>query len=239
MVRKIGSYFKSFVKKSPVLAFLAGLTLVGIILSMVFLFETPEDVVTAMPLFISIIIMLLQSEANRYALLLGSINSIFYAVVYFMFGLHASALSALCLSFPIQLLTFIRWNKNKYKNSTVFKKMSWKMRGLAVIAGVIAVLILNVALEKSSEYYLLDNISNAAGISVYILTYFSFVEYPILQILGLILGSTNYIIMMADGQYTIIPHLIYNAYCLVCLIKAAISVFRLYREQQKHNDKTI
>ena len=132
-----------------------------------------------------------------------------------------------------QMLTFFRWNKRKYKSSTVFNKLSWKMRGLLLVACTAAVLVLNVVLGRlGSEYIVLDNVTNVIGIVNYGLTFLSFVEYPILQIAGLLLGSVNYIVMVTDGNSVIVPHLIYNAYCFVCIVKATISVYRLYREQQ-------
>ena len=62
------------------------------------------------------------------AYLLGSINSLLYTVVYFHYNLYASALSALLFSFPMQMITIIRWNKNKWESSTVLKKLSWNKR---------------------------------------------------------------------------------------------------------------
>jgi len=235
MFRKIGTYFKNFVRNNRLISILVPITLVGIIISMILCFDKPSQIVTALPLFVSIVIMMLQSEANRYAFLLGSLNSILYGVVYFSFDLPSSALSALAMSFPIQMITFIRWNKRKYKNSTVFAKLSWPMRGLGVLVGVIAVFVLNIALARTgSDYLLLDNIANVIGIFIYVLTFFSFIEYPVLQFVSLFISSINYIIVATDGNLTIVPHLVYNIYCFVCITKAAISVYKLYGEQQKY-----
>ena len=232
MLKRIGNYFVRFFQKSPLIAVAAGVTFAGLVASSILCLETPAQVVKVLPLFISIIVMLLQTEANRYAFLLGSINSIFYAIVYTSFTLYTSAISALCLSFPIQMLTFFRWNKRKYKLSTVFKKLSWKMRVAGLLAGVTCVFLLNFVMGKlGSEYMLLDNVSNTVGIFNYVLTYFSYIEYPYINIVGSLIGSTTYIKMLSD-DITILPYLISNCYNLLCIVKTAISVGRLYREQQ-------
>ncbi len=232
MFKKIGSYFKRFFKKSPFMGVLVSVTAVAIIVSMIFCFDEPKDFITAMPIFVSLIIMLLQSEANRYAFLLGSLNSLLYAVADSMFTLYSSALSALLISFPIQMLTFIRWNKRKYKDSTVFSKLSWKMRGLCVLIGIGAVIALNFALSGTgSDYLLLDNVSNVIGYFTSIFTFMSFIEYPFLQITGLAIGTVNYFFILADGDLAIVPRVIYNLYCGVCIVRATISVYKLYKEQ--------
>ena len=57
-----------------------------------------------LPLFISLFVANLQSRVNRYGSLLGSINSLIYAGVYVYYGLYASVLSALLVSFHIHPL---------------------------------------------------------------------------------------------------------------------------------------
>lgn len=233
MFGKTVSYIVSFIKKAPIISALAGLTLVCITLSMIIFFETVSDVVTAIPLFISIIIMMLQSQANRYSFLLGSLNSVFYTIVYFAFELQASALSALCVSLPIQMMTFISWSKHKYKDSTMFRKMSMGARVISLAVGIVAVFIVNLILRQfGSNYIMLDTITNVAGVGVYVLTLLSFVEYPILQMFSSIIGCINYIIMISDGKYTLIPYLIYTVFGVACIAKAAVRVHKLYVEQQ-------
>ena len=236
MLKKIGNYFKNFAKNNRLVAILVPITLTAIITSMFLCYDEASDVITALPLFISVVIMMLQSEANRYAFLLGSLNSILYGVIYFSFDLPSSALSALVVSFPVQMVTFIRWNKRKYKNSTVFTKLSWPMRGLCFVGGVAAVIVLNFALAKTgSEYLLLDNIVNVIGYFSYFFTLFSFIEYPFVQLTGCLLSQVNYIIVATDGNLEIVPHFIYSIYGAICVAKAAVSVYKLYREQNRQN----
>lgn len=91
-----------------------------------------------LPLFISGIVMFLQSYANRYGYLLGGINAVIYTVAFMHLGAYATAISGLVISFPMQLITFIYWNRRPYEQSVVFKKMSWKLRLFAVATFIIS-----------------------------------------------------------------------------------------------------
>ena len=109
-----------------------GLGMLAIIVGSAIVVKQPPYM--TLPLTISIFIMLLQTGINRYALLLGGVNSIIYAIVDFAMGLPASGWYALLFSFPLQIIAFINWNRNKYKSSTVLKSLSTKAR---IVVGVL------------------------------------------------------------------------------------------------------
>ncbi|MBQ4604362.1 MAG: nicotinamide mononucleotide transporter, partial [Clostridia bacterium] len=135
-----------------------------------------------LPLYISLTVGMLQSRVNRYASLVGSMNSLLYGVVYFYYGLYGSLFSAVLFSFPIQLLTFIRWNKNKWEHSTVLRKLTAKQRMLLVAGSVGALAAMWIILPLiGSQYVFLDSLTNLIGIVIYFLTMFAFVEYTFLM----------------------------------------------------------
>lgn len=53
-----------------------------------------------LPLYVSLFVMILSAQVNRYAFLLGGLNLILYAAVYFVYGLYGMAAYALLVSFP-------------------------------------------------------------------------------------------------------------------------------------------
>ncbi len=150
-----------------------------------------------MPLYVSLIIGMLQSKVNRYSCLLGSANSIIYGIVYFYYNLYASALSAVLFSCPIQLITFIRWNKHKRGNSTKLNKLTLKQK-LFLVAGYVVLLVLMWILLPliGSEYVFLDSASNILGIFIYFLTMFAFIEYTFCMIINGILTIILYVTMI-------------------------------------------
>lgn len=186
-----------------------------------------------MPLYVSLVIALLQSRVNRFASLLGSFNSIVYAVVYFGFNIYGAALSALFFSFPIQLITFIRWNKNKSGSSTVLRKLGAKRMTVLSLGCAAALGALWIILPLiGSEYVYLDGVTTLLGILVYFLTMFAYIEYPIFMIVNGLLGIALNVQMVRDDPH-IWPFLIFSVYSLICIVFAAFEARKLYNSQQK------
>lgn len=186
-----------------------------------------------LPLYISLVIGLLQSRVNRYASLIGSMNSLLYGVVYFYYNLYGSVFSAVLFSFPIQLLTFIRWNKNKWEHSTVLRKLNMKHRILLAIGFFIALAVMWLVLPLiGSEYVFLDSATNLLGIIIYFLTMFAYVEYTFLMIINGVISIILYITMLQDTPETM-TFLIYSVYSFICIVFAFFEAKKLYDNQRK------
>ena len=186
-----------------------------------------------LPLYVSLIIGMLQAKANRYASLLGGINSILYAIIYFSFGLYASAGYALLISCPLQLATFLRWSKHAYKHSTKFRHMTLKQLLLALLAFAASFALLYWAMTLAgSSYRILDNTVTLVGIFVSVLTLLSFREYTWLMLISGILTITLDFTMMQDHPEQI-TYLIFAIYSFICILRQFFSVYKLYNEQKK------
>lgn len=188
------------------------------------------------PLFISLFVMAFQSEANRLGLLMGSLNSLLYAGCYVYMGVYLSAVQALLLAFPIQLIAFLRWKKNSYKKTAVFKKMSTKTRIVFLIC-VLALWgsIAGVCYYLNYEYALLDSITFLLGVIVQILTMLAYIEYTYLWIVQAVIGLLlNVQMVFVDPKET--TYLVYGVYLLYCVIGAFISVQKFYKEQQQKKE---
>ncbi|MBR4857587.1 MAG: nicotinamide mononucleotide transporter [Clostridia bacterium] len=191
-----------------------------------------QDFLNILPLYISLIIAMLQSRVNRYASLMGSINSLLYGAVYVYYSLYGSAFSAILFSCPIQLLTFIRWNKNKWKHSTKLRKLSTKQR-LLILAGFVAALIAMWIILPliGSQYVFLDSLTNMLGILIYFLTMFAYVEYTFLMIVNGIIGIALYVTMLPETP-EMTTYLIFSVYSFICIVFAFFKARKLYDSQQ-------
>ena len=220
---------KSFAKENAPRLCLMGITAVLITVTGI-IFR--QSVIRILPLYISLVIGLLSSRANRFAPLLGGFNSLLYMIVYLYLGLYASAGYALLFSCPVQLLTFVRWSRQKYKDSTQFRAMSWKWRTVVAVGYGAAVTVLCLALNMlGSDYSLLDSLSSLLGILVSILTMFAFVEYTWLMLpSGLINIALNLATMQAHPEQ--ITYLFYSIYSLICVTIGFFRVRKLYAEQR-------
>lgn len=210
----------------------------GILMAVTFLSITATGIIFGqslfrmIPLYVSMIIGLLQTRANRYASLMGGINSILYAAVYMSLSLYGSAGYALLVSCPIQLITFIRWSRNSYKQTTVFRKMTGKQRLWLTAGTAAAFIILYIALAAAgSGYQILDNASTLLGILVSFLTMLAFIEYAYL---GLVSGVVSILLnaVMTLSQPEQITYLIFSVYSFICVTRGFFYVRRIYQEQQ-------
>lgn len=192
-----------------------------------------QQLIRMLPLIISLFVMLFQAEANRYSYIAGSLNSLLYAYVYFILGLYASAASALFFSFPVQILTFLSWNKHTYEKSTVFKKISNKSGFNLGVGFVLLWLAVFVALKFfGSDYAVLDNLASLLNVLVSILTMMAYIEYSYLWLISSFINIIlNLQVALSDPAQ--ISYVIYAVYCMWCTVIAFINVQKLYKIQQQ------
>lgn len=202
----------------------AGITWTGIVFK--------QSLFRIIPLYVSLIVGLLQSRANRWGYLLGGLNSILYAVVYFSFGLYASAASAMLTSFPFQIATFIRWSRHKYKHTTEFRRMKlWQWLLLIAVFALCFAGLWILLSATGSSYRLLDNSLTLVGLFTSVLTLFAFKEYTFFMLGS---GTVNILLnasMMAEYPAQI-TYLIYSVYSMFCIVRQFFFVNRLFREQK-------
>ena len=220
---------KTLSKKDIFIFALMGLTAVSITVAGVYFHQS---FLRILPLYNSLVVGMLQSRINRYASLVGSLNSLLYGVVYFYYGLYGSLFSAVLFSFPIQLLTFIRWNKNKWEHSTVLRKLTAKQR-IWLAAGCIAALVaMWIVLPLiGSQYVFLDSLTNVIGIVIYFLTMFAYVEYTFLMIVNGVIGIVLYIQMLGESP-EMTTYLIFSIYSFICIFISFFQARKIYNSQQ-------
>ena len=219
--------------KDIILYVLMALTAIGITTAAIYY---KQSFLLIMPLYVSIVIGLLQSRVNRFASMLGSVNSIVYGAVYLYYNLYGAAFSAWLFSFPIQLLTFIRWNKNKRGSTTKLRKMTPKMMILVSVGFCVALVLMWTLLPLlGAEYVFLDSVTTLLGILIYFLTMFAFIEYPFFMIINGILSSALYVTMLEESPETL-TYLIFSIYSFICICFAFFEARKLYKAQQEQEE---
>lgn len=192
-----------------------------------------QDFFQILPLYISLAVMVLQIRVNRYAFLLGGLNSVLYAIVYFFYRLYGSAFYAITVSFVMQIATFVSWGKHSYKKtSTVFKSMGIKK--FLIFVGTFAlvwVLCYIIFSELGSSHTLLDNSVMLLGIVTTILTMCSYVEWTYMQNLGCIINVILYASMLKN-EPQMATYLVSYIYSLLCANLTLVNVIKIYKEQK-------
>lgn len=192
-----------------------------------------QSFIRILPLYVSLFVSLLQSKVSRIAYLLGGINSILYALVYFSFKLYASALYAVLFSCIFQLVTYFMWKKRPAGKATVFRAMSVKVRILGVLGFAALWIVMWYILSASdSGYRFFDITGSLLGGITTILTMMAFIEYVPIIILSLCINIGLYISMMAEEPAQI-TYLIYALFALLCQFRALGKVIILYKQQNR------
>ncbi len=216
---------KDFYKKNTLLAVLISVTFVLILVTGI-IFQ--QNWLKILPLFISLIIMALSARVNRYAFLLGSLNSLLYCYYYYSVGLMSTLLYAILVSFPLQLISFFTWQKKSKGSITELKKMkAWQM--VICVASILlgwAILFVTVSLIKDASYSLLDTVTTILGISITILTMLRFSEYTLLQILNGIITIIMHISIFLNGHPENITYIVFSIYSFICVILAIIRMHK-------------
>ncbi len=221
---------KTLPREVVVTLLLLGLTAIGITVTGI-LYE--QSFWRMLPLYISLFVMLLNTRVNRYGLLVGSLNSLLYAAVYFYYGYYGQMTSAVALSFTTQMVTFILWTRKPYGSSTVFRRLTGRWRVLTALLALLltagGVVILRRVGASSS---LLDGAITSIGIVVMALQMLSYIEYVFVNVLNTLLQLVLYasILPTQPEQSTF---LVYTVYCLICVVLAAIRIGKLYLEQKE------
>lgn len=140
---------KKFIKDNLFVLICAAITFVCVLSAAITFRQHP---LKTLPLFVSLVVMLLQARVSRYAFLLGGLNSVLYALSYSLMGLYASAIYALVSSFPLQIITFINWRRKTSGGVTELRKMS---------GGVRLLVLLGFALVWPAVYFTISSLPGA------------------------------------------------------------------------------
>ena len=196
-----------------------------------------QHVFRMIPICVSLLVGVLQTKANRYACLIGGCNAVLYAIVYLSFGLYASAASALFISCPFQLVTFVRWNKRAYRHSTEFrslKKKQWFFLAIIFIFSFLGMYLLLSAMSSHHRFW--DVAATLVGFFVSVLTLLRYREYSWLILVSSALGLGMNVSLMLEEPAQV-TYVIYSIHSAICQILQFRSVRRLYCEQQKNKDR--
>ncbi|MBE6778393.1 MAG: nicotinamide mononucleotide transporter [Ruminococcaceae bacterium] len=200
-----------------------------------------QEFLHILPLFISLFVMLLQTQANRYAFLLGGLNSMLYSVVYIAMQLYANAVYSFLFSGCLQIITFFNWKKHAYGKSTVLRRLTnpqrWMVAGIFLVGWV----GLNLALsgtDASLAKRLLDNASSVLGTITTFVSMLSFMEYPALQLISAIIGFPMYFILLMEdpAQTTFFIYHIYSTICVCLSLRTVRALYSYQQEERNHID---
>lgn len=185
-----------------------------------------------LPVYVSLVIALMQSNVSRYAPLIGGLNSFLYGLVYYHYGLYGSTAYAVGFSAPLQICTYFLWSKRPYAHSTVLKSLTHRQRTLAGAAFAVSFGTLALVLSLfHSQYLLYDNAVTLMGVCLTVLTMLRFREYSAIQVINACVHLVLYARMSLQYPEQI-TYTIYGVYLVACALLTARNVNKLYAQQQ-------
>ncbi len=189
--------------------------------------------IKVLPLFFSLLIMLLNSRANRIGFILGAINSCIYIIGYLMEGVYGSVAST-AFGIVIMLITYFRWKSKAYGKATVFRRFSARGRVLLALALCVAwALVAFVLRIMGGTATVIDGLSMVLGFAINILSIVAYVEAPFLNIIsGLSQFALWVQIVFVNGNYAAMTYLVYSIYCAYMIARTFYRWLALYKEQQ-------
>ena len=190
--------------------------------------------IKVLPLFFSLLIMLLNSRANRIGFILGAINSCIYIIGYLMEGVYGTVASTV-FGIVIMLISYFRWKNNAYGKATVFRRFSARGRVLLALVLCAVWAATSFTLSKiGGTATAIDGLTMVLGFATNILTIVAYVEAPFLNIIsGLCQFALWVQIVFINGNYAAVTYLVYNIYCTYMTIRTFYRWHALYKEQRR------
>ena len=195
-----------------------------------------QTVLKTLPTLITLVVQMLLVAANRYAFLLGGTNAVLYGIAYYSEGLYFSMISALLISAPIQMFSFVRWGKKqKTRGASAIGVLTAKGRlitlALATLLFALCYFLLAPFFE-GGRYPFLDTVTFSLGIVVSVLAAFGYVESQYINLIAILLKIGMWILITLESpenfNYIIIS--LYNGYRVA---QAAVVWTRKYLKSRK------
>lgn len=178
-----------------------------------------------LPTLITLLVQLLLIRVNRFAFLLGGINSALYGFTFISEGLYFSAASALGVNVPIQLFSFFNWsNHTDGKSNVELKRLSVKKTLVSIIFSLVGFFIgyyLFIPFFEDSTSPVLDLISFVLAFVVLIFGAFRYIESQYISIVSSLISLVIWVAICIENPANL-NYVIINLYNLYRAGEAAV-----------------
>lgn len=183
---------------------------------------TKQMIIKMLPALISLIVTAFIAKANRYGFLLGSLNSVLYAIGYAIERLYASVIYIIVFGAILQFITFIMWNKNAKSKNANLRKMNllyWIVCCFVVSVIYFIAFIYNWKRGGSNIFF--DSFIVATGTTCTLLSMLRFVESQIFNCLNNLVNLVMWIVI-SISNISNITYVIIGVYTLYRAIQGLV-----------------
>ena len=200
-------------------------------LIIVFAIRNEQTFFKTLPTLITLVVQLLNVRVSRFAFLLGSCNAAIYGLVFLSEGLYFSMISALVISFPLQMLSFFNWSKKRTAgNVTELRYLGLKRLVLVIFAVLAGWAITYFALApffSGAKMPAFDTLLFPLGIMITALSAMRYIDAQYINIVSCTLNIVMWALICMNEPGNV-NYMIISAYNLFMIIKASISWTRRY-----------
>ncbi len=211
----------------PAVCFLAAIITLSVVTGQMF--------IKTLPCVVSVIVMILSTNANRYSFLIGAANCFIYAAGYIMEGLYGSAAQAAFVSAPFQIATFILWTKHKDRQTTRMRRMTGRVRLLTLavtLAGYAAAYFAFSALRGASDMMPLDAAVFVLGLVVTVAQMLAYVDSMAINTVTCLINVSIWIVLTKRDVKSV-TYLLISVYNLYRCVLGFFNYLAIYKRQQR------
>lgn len=212
-----------------------GLTFIGI-LACAIIFK--QSFIKTLPVCFSLVIILLNSRANRIGFLLGALNSCIYIIGFLMEGVYGSVAST-AVGIVFAVIAYFSWKKEAYGKAAVFRAFIGRQRIILSFVLAVAWGISSFVLWRmDGTAVLVDGLVFVFGLIIPILNIKAYIESALLNIVNCAMQAVMWAqIIITNGNLATLTYLIYSIYCTYMVVRTFLRWLSLYKEQQALNNK--
>ena len=223
-------------KRKQLLLRLIPSILIGIMI-IVFAIINKQPFYKTLPTLITLVVQFLLVGTNRYAFIIGGFNACLYGISFIIDGVYFSAISSICMSFPVQIMTFFTWKKHRNDSkdlSTKFRRLTvkdWIINLLLMAAGVAGCYFGLAPFFKDATSPLIDATCFVIGIFVSVWVALRYIEAQYMNIVccALNLVLFTFVVIKEPSSVNFLIITIYNTYMVTM---TAINWTLEYRKQK-------
>ncbi|MDR2201931.1 MAG: nicotinamide riboside transporter PnuC, partial [Clostridiales bacterium] len=187
----------------------------------------------ALPCFVTVAVLYLSANANKYSYLLGAANSVLYTVVYVVNGLYGGAVSGFLQGVMLQAAIFVKWSLSPgVKKKPVIKFLGKRNEAVvwAAMLGLWAAAYFVLRTLNGSNA-LLDALGFSLGIASFFMTIRAYAETWHIGMASYALQVVLWSVRIA-ADIRELPLLIISVYGLIKSVEGLLSWRKIRREQQ-------
>lgn len=213
------------------------------ILIITFAIINKQSFIKTLPTLVTLCVQILVVRANRIAFLIGGTNSLLYAIAPWSEGLYFSVVSCVCISAPIQYMSFFIWKKKKSKRNSRNTELKFLGIGkcLLVIAATFAVWLPTYLLLRpffEGALALLDSFTFVLGITISLLSAFRYIDSQYLNIFSCFLAIVMWGVICIESPNNL-NYMVISCYNLFMVAKAAINWTKQYKNDKREKESVI